>query len=201
MNAVERVKYLCKARKCTVSKLENDCGFGNGYIASLKKGTLPEDRVIKVADYFGVPVAYIIGMPDEFGLTFDNWMQIGVLFDQAAAANSKSAASLADQIGADKDRVAWFLSGACPMSQYALINLASAIGLSLERIIGKEYATAIEHTADIQTDSRDFMQAAFFGGYADDLTPEERDGLWRDAQDFARFKAEQMRKEKKRKNG
>lgn len=35
MNAVERVKTICKERKIPISKLESDCGFSNGYIGQL----------------------------------------------------------------------------------------------------------------------------------------------------------------------
>lgn len=37
MNAVERVKAICKERKIRISKLESDLGFGNAYISGLKK--------------------------------------------------------------------------------------------------------------------------------------------------------------------
>ena len=45
MNAVERVKAICKERKIPISKLESDCGFANGYIGQLRKGVFPDDRI------------------------------------------------------------------------------------------------------------------------------------------------------------
>ena len=60
MNCVERVKALCKERKIPISKLEKDLGFANGYIGQLRKGVLPADRLLIVADYFGVSVAYLM---------------------------------------------------------------------------------------------------------------------------------------------
>lgn len=56
MNTVEKIKKLCAERNIPISKLEKDCVFANGYIARLKKGTLPSDRLVKVANYFDVPV-------------------------------------------------------------------------------------------------------------------------------------------------
>lgn len=50
MNVVEKVRQECKDRKIPVSKLERDCGFANGYIGSLKKGTIPADRLQTIAD-------------------------------------------------------------------------------------------------------------------------------------------------------
>lgn len=48
MNTVERVKDLCKQRKISIHKLELECGFANGYIGQLRKGTLPDDRLGKL---------------------------------------------------------------------------------------------------------------------------------------------------------
>lgn len=60
MNTVERVKAICKERKIPIYKLEKDLGFSNGYISQLKKGSLPDDRLEKVADYLDVSVAYLM---------------------------------------------------------------------------------------------------------------------------------------------
>ena len=45
MNQVEKVKELCKERKISLHKLEMDCGFSNGYIGQLKKGTKKDASV------------------------------------------------------------------------------------------------------------------------------------------------------------
>lgn len=66
MNAVERVKSICKERKIPISKLESDLGFSNGYISSLKKGTFPDDRIRAIAKYFDLSVDYLMtGKEDE----------------------------------------------------------------------------------------------------------------------------------------
>lgn len=57
MNEVEKVKKICKERKIPISKLEKECGFCNGYIGQLKKGIFPSDRLIKIANYLGVPLS------------------------------------------------------------------------------------------------------------------------------------------------
>ena len=59
MNTVEFVKTLCKERKIPISKLERDCGFANGYIGQLKKGTFPDDRLKKIAEYLELPLSYL----------------------------------------------------------------------------------------------------------------------------------------------
>lgn len=60
MNTVERVKLLCKEKNISIRRLELDCDFGNGYIASLKKGTLPDNRLKIIADYLDVSVYYLM---------------------------------------------------------------------------------------------------------------------------------------------
>lgn len=61
MTTVDRVKMLCKERKVPISKLEKSLGFGNGYIGQLKKGVFPDDRLKKIAEFFGVSVNYLTG--------------------------------------------------------------------------------------------------------------------------------------------
>lgn len=54
MSTVERIKEICKQRKIPIYLLEKDCGFANGYIGQLKKGTLPDDRLNIVANYLEI---------------------------------------------------------------------------------------------------------------------------------------------------
>lgn len=65
MNSVELVLKLCKDRGIPVSHLERDLGFSNGYIAGLRKGSIPYDRACKIADYFNVPSVYILAGVEE----------------------------------------------------------------------------------------------------------------------------------------
>lgn len=66
-NTVETIKALCKEKGIPIYKLEKACGFANGYIGQLKKGTLPNDRLVKIANYLNVPVSYFMDdMPDDY---------------------------------------------------------------------------------------------------------------------------------------
>lgn len=60
MNSVERVKFICKERKIAISKLERELGFSNGYIAQLRKGTFPADRLADIAAYLSVSTEYLL---------------------------------------------------------------------------------------------------------------------------------------------
>lgn len=60
MTSVERVKQLCKERKIPVARLERELGFSNGYIAQLRRGTFPAERLAAIAEYFGCDVEYLM---------------------------------------------------------------------------------------------------------------------------------------------
>lgn len=62
MNTVERVKAICKERGIPIARLERECGFANGYISQLRKGTIPDNRLIIISNYLGVTVDYLLGV-------------------------------------------------------------------------------------------------------------------------------------------
>lgn len=73
MNSVEKVKKLCKERNVTFAKLERDLGFANAYIAGLKKGTIPDDRLIKIAKYFDVWFGELLGDEELESMGMTEW--------------------------------------------------------------------------------------------------------------------------------
>lgn len=60
MDVVERVKEEIKKSGMSVAMVERWCGFANGYIYGLRKGTMPADRLQKVADLIGVSYEYLL---------------------------------------------------------------------------------------------------------------------------------------------
>ena len=60
MTSVERVKAICKERRVAISRLEKDLGFSNGYIGQLRKGVLPDDRLMMIADYLNVTTQFLM---------------------------------------------------------------------------------------------------------------------------------------------
>ena len=60
MDAVERIKQLCKERRIPVSRVEKDLGFANGYISQLKRGVIRGDRLTAIAEYFDVSPNYLL---------------------------------------------------------------------------------------------------------------------------------------------
>lgn len=73
-------------------------------------------------------------------------------------------------------------------------KIADYFGVSVGYLLGVETEKAPAETGERVND--DDIKAAFFGGVADDLSTEEIDELWEDARRFARYIAEQKKKEK-----
>lgn len=72
MNTVERIKAICKERGIPIARLERECGFANGYISQLRKGTVPDNRLIIIANYLGVTVDYLLGVQTDAQHYVDN---------------------------------------------------------------------------------------------------------------------------------
>lgn len=69
-------------------------------------------------------------------------------------------------------------------------KIASYFGVTVGYLLGTEDRTVVSNSDII---SEDDIKAAFFEG-AEDLTKEEMDALWADAQDYMRYKLAQRRK-------
>lgn len=74
MNSVDLIKKLCKERKIPISRLERELGYGNGYIGQLRKGTLPSDRAIEIANYLNIDLQYLLSGGESLAVenTLDN---------------------------------------------------------------------------------------------------------------------------------
>jgi SOS-response transcriptional repressor LexA len=78
MDSVELVKFICKERKIPISKLERDLDFSNGYIRRLKNGNFPSGRLRKIADYLGLSVNFLLGIPEN---DIDRDMKLQEIFE------------------------------------------------------------------------------------------------------------------------
>ena len=63
-NIYLRVKELCDQHHTTVRELGNALGFGRTTIKKWEESSPSADKIIKVADYFGVSTDYILGKTD-----------------------------------------------------------------------------------------------------------------------------------------
>ena len=60
MTTVDRIKEALARKHIAISRMEKDLGFSNGYIAQLRKGTLPADRLDAIAKYLGEDPMYLL---------------------------------------------------------------------------------------------------------------------------------------------
>ena len=58
---VEKIRKLCKKQGTSLTKLEQQLGFGNGVIGRWNKSKPSYDRLEKVANALGVPVSALTG--------------------------------------------------------------------------------------------------------------------------------------------
>lgn len=96
MTTVDRIKSICKERKIPISKLEKDCGFANAYIAQLKKGHLPDDRLRIVSDYLGVSIDFLqFGQEKEPASADSSKAELDSIWDSATPAERNTLLRLA----------------------------------------------------------------------------------------------------------
>ena len=59
-SSVEYIMEICKQRNIPISTLESECGFANGYLNPKKLKKLPYDRAVKIGEYLGISVEFLL---------------------------------------------------------------------------------------------------------------------------------------------
>lgn len=65
MTLKDRVKYLCDKNNISMNKLEEELGFGKGYLSKLGKSAPNVNNLKKIADFFGVDLNYLVGKEES----------------------------------------------------------------------------------------------------------------------------------------
>ena len=81
MTTVERILDLIQSNNITAAKLTQEANLANGLITQWKKGLQKPstDALVKIADYFGVSLDYLLGRTEEKNtdekddITFDDF--------------------------------------------------------------------------------------------------------------------------------
>lgn len=65
-NWIEKIRKLCDERNIPISQLEEELGFGNGYLNPKKVSDIKVNRLIKILDYIGISIEEFlnIGKPE-----------------------------------------------------------------------------------------------------------------------------------------
>ena len=65
----ENILTLCQERNISVRTLERETGLGNGVIAGWQRGFPRVDKLLAVADYFGVTLDELVRGKNKAALT------------------------------------------------------------------------------------------------------------------------------------
>lgn len=57
---LNKIKYLCSYHNITIAQLERKLSFGNGTVHKWCKSQPSAEKVLKVAQYFGVSLEYLL---------------------------------------------------------------------------------------------------------------------------------------------
>lgn len=61
---IENIRMLCKQRKVSISKLESDLFLSPGLISRWNKSIPALDKIMTIAEYFGVSIDDLVGRPE-----------------------------------------------------------------------------------------------------------------------------------------
>ena len=103
-------------------------------------------------------------------------------------------------LGVDPARISEWRKRKSSSYQRRLPQIAEVLGTTTEYLLtgeGPKKKTAPAVVSDSGTISEDDIKAAFFNGADPSLTPEERDRMWEDVQEYFRFKIAQRRQKGK----
>lgn len=65
MAILEKVRILAAEKGVSLSQLERDCGFSRNSVIKWDKSMPSGDKLLRVAQYFGVSVDYLLGNEEE----------------------------------------------------------------------------------------------------------------------------------------
>lgn len=78
----DRIKYLSKIKGVSISKLEEKLQFSRGSLYTWKTKSPNSDRLVKVADYFGISVDYLLGRGSEKYIQKSRTTDLAVFIEQ-----------------------------------------------------------------------------------------------------------------------
>lgn len=62
---VEKIRGLCRKQGISISALEREIGLSNNSIGKWDVSLPSVDKVVKVADYFGIDIRFLLGEEDK----------------------------------------------------------------------------------------------------------------------------------------
>lgn len=128
MSIYQRILQLCKEKGTTKTEVEKECGFSQNSLLKWEHSYPAVDRVIKVADYFGVSLDYLVGRNAQTDLA-----------KQTTTAISTELAELStDRDFVNSAKLYKVVDNECKKQICAyILGVATALGVNIAQILGK----------------------------------------------------------------
>ena len=79
MDLLKKIRVLAAEKGVSVSKVERECGFSKNSIIKWDKNMPSGDKILRVAQYFGVSADYLLGNKDSESSEYPEIAVSGVL--------------------------------------------------------------------------------------------------------------------------
>lgn len=201
-------QWLCRCAGVDEPTAYKGCGLNRSSV-SRWRSALADGRDMSpsakaasgIAAYFGIPADWVFTMTDKYGMSPQDWAWMGSSYKACREMHGISRGRATDGDIVSEEALATFEENGIPLLQNQLVVICGLIGED-PTVVFSAWADRIwldSKKAPTDNGERvDDVRAAFFGGIEEGLSKEEADALWDEARDYARFKAEQMRKQKKK---
>ena len=130
MSLVKRIRKLCGSKNTTLIGLEREVGLGRGTIRKWDDYSPSIDKVQKVADYFNVPIDYILGR-DMIG------EQVGDSIRQERESQGFTAKEFASAIGISEKDLLLHENEDEPLSSFIADKMMKALSMSFVDFLSK----------------------------------------------------------------
>lgn len=157
---IEIIDHLCEGRGIKGSKLCDDLGISRSTLTELRKGRAKSLNIKKatlIANYFGVPVEYLLGegsgeqTPPETQNMYDVFMQ---LMEEKGV----TAYRVAKDTGITQATLSRWKTGKVSPSIETLQVLAEYFGVTLDYLMGNTHADRDIEEIDIAIELEEMMQ-------------------------------------------
>ncbi len=130
MMIIEKIKLLCTERGLSMYRVEKDCGFSNGSIMKWDKSSPKLENAIKLADYFGISLDYLVGrdFPKETNLIErPDYVLSSVLIELSQDKDFVNSAKLYKAVNDEyKKQICAYILG-----------VATALGINVSQVLGR----------------------------------------------------------------
>lgn len=184
----KRLRDLCEERSMTVNELVKILDLSSGSPTAWKNGTVPRNATLtKLAEYFGVSTDYLLtGLRKGAVAAYSNgiYAYTGNTMQEIESKLSEREPGSFRVVHRGSGFVITVDTGSTPSDD----QIAAVIA-----VYDPEYTQKEKAPTGFGERSVADAKAAFFDGYGDDLSEEEKDELWEDARIYAKFKAQQKK--------